>query len=335
MPNQETVGFIGLGKMGGPVAGHIQRAGFRMVVCDVRAEAVEPFAAAGAEPAATPAQVARAADVIFTALPTPRDVEAVASGPSGVLDGIRPGSVFVDISTTSPDVIRALEPRFREREAWIVDAPVSAGQPGAAPGIHEVIVGGEPDVVERLRPIFEAYGDQIVYTGPLGSASTCKLIHQMIGAGVAQAIAEGLSLGVKAGLDGRVVWDAVRRGLIGRMQVLHEQVPRSVFPGTYEPATFTLTLLRKDVGLATALARQLDVPLPVTSLVEQILVEALNHGWGNGAGYAVPFKLQEERAKVDLRAPGVDPDAAGRYISTHPEHAIDLSPPTAGGRGTP
>jgi 3-hydroxyisobutyrate dehydrogenase len=138
---------------------------------------------------------------------------------------------------------------------------------------------------------------------------------------VAQAIAEGLSLGVKAGLDGRVVWDAVRRGLIGRMQVLHEQVPRSVFPGTYEPATFSLTLLRKDVGLATALARQLDVPLPVTSLVEQILIEALNHGWGNGAGYAIPCRLQEERAGVDLRAPGVDPEAAAKYISTHPEHA--------------
>src|SRR5581483_10259372 len=230
MANRETVGFIGLGKLGGPVVGHILRAGYRMVVCDVREEAVAPFVAAGAEPATTPAQAARAATVIFTALPTPRDVGTVAVGPGGVLDGVRPGAIFVDISTSSPDLIRALEPRFRERDAWVLDAPVSAGRPGAAPGIHEVLVGGEPQVVERVRPIFAAYGDQIVYTGPLGSASTCKLIHQLIGAGVAQAIAEGLSLGVKAGLDGRVVWDAVRRGLIGRMQVLHEQVPRSVFP---------------------------------------------------------------------------------------------------------
>jgi 3-hydroxyisobutyrate dehydrogenase len=238
-----------------------------------------------------------------------------------VLEGIRPDSVFVDISTSHPDFIRGVEPRFRARDAWVLDAPVSAGQPGAPPGIHEVIVGGEPQVVARVRPIFEAYGDQIVYTGPLGSASTCKLIHQLIGAGVAQAIAEGLSLGVKSGLDVRVVWDAVRRGLIGRMQVLHEQVPRSVFPGTYEPATFSLTLLRKDVGLATALARQLDVPVPLSALVEQLLVEALNRGWGNSAGYAAPCRLQEDRAGVDLRAPGVDPETAARYLSTHPEHA--------------
>jgi len=321
MPEQATVGFIGLGKMGGPVAGHIQRAGYRLRVYDVRADATAPFVAAGAEVAASPADVAAGADVIFTALPTPPDVEAVAVGPQGVIEGVRPEAIFVDISTSSPDLVRALEPRFRARHAWVLDAPVSAGRPGAAPGIHEVLVGGEPHVVERVRPIFAAYGDQIVYTGPLGSASICKLIHQLIGAGVAQAIAEGLSLGVKAGLDVRTVWDAVRRGLIGRMQVLHEQVPRSVFPGTYEPATFSLTLLRKDVGLATALGRQLDVPLPMTGLVEQFLVEALSRGWGNGAGYAIPCRLQAERARVDLRAPGVDPEAAARYISTHPEHA--------------
>ncbi|HEY7065484.1 MAG TPA: NAD(P)-dependent oxidoreductase [Chloroflexota bacterium] len=326
MTNQPTVGFIGLGKMGGPVAGHIQRAGYRLRIYDVRAEAAAPFVAAGAETAASPAEVAAGADVIFTALPTPLDVEAVALGPQGVIEGVRPDAVFVDISTSHPDLIRALEPRFRGRDAWVLDAPVSAGQPGAAPGIHEVLVGGPPAVVERVRPIFAAYGDQIIYTGPLGSASTCKLIHQLIGAGVAQAIAEGLSLGVKAGLDVRVVWDAVRRGLIGRMQVLHEQVPRSVFPGTYEPATFSLTLLRKDVGLATALGRQLEVPLPVTNLVEQFLVEALGHGWGNGAGYAIPCRLQEERAGVDLRAPGVDTEAAARYLSSHPEHtAFDAS----------
>lgn len=319
--SEQTVGFIGLGKMGGPVAGHIQRAGFPMVVCDVRDEATAPFEAAGARRAASPAEVARAAGVVFTALPTPRDVEAVAIGPGGVCEGVRPDGIFVDISTGSPDLIRALEPHFRERGAWVLDAPVSAGRPGSAPGIHEVMVGGEPHVFARVRPIFEAYGDQILYTGELGSASICKLIHQLIGAGLSQAVAEGLSLGVKAGLDVRIVWDAVRRGLLGRMHLLHEQIPRSVFPGEYEPATFSLTLLRKDVGLATALGRQHDVPLPVTSLVEQILVEALNRGWGNGAGYTVTFRLQEEAAGVDLRAAGVDVEAAARYISTHPEHA--------------
>jgi 3-hydroxyisobutyrate dehydrogenase-like beta-hydroxyacid dehydrogenase len=329
MTRRETVGYIGLGKMGGPVARHIQRAGYPMIVYDVREEAATPFVAAGARLASGAADVARGAEVIFTALPTPGDVEAVAAGPGGILEGIRPDAVYIDTSTGSPDVIRALAQRFRDKGAWVLDAPVSAGQPGAAPGIHEVMVGGERHVFERVRPILEAYGDQIIYTGNVGTASICKLVHQLIGAGVAQAIAEGLSLGVKAGLDVRIVWDAVRRGLVGRMQILHEQVPRSVFPGVYEPATFTLALLRKDVGLATALGRQLGVPLASTTLVEQILSEALERGWGNGAGYTVAFRLQEEAAGVDLRAPGVDPEAAARYIATHPEHsAIDRTSPS-------
>jgi 3-hydroxyisobutyrate dehydrogenase len=325
---QETVGYIGLGKMGGPVARHIQRAGYPMIVYDVRADAAAPFVAAGARLAASAADVASGADVVFTALPTPGDVEAVAAGPGGVLEGIRPDAVYVDTSTGSPDLIQAVARRFAEKGAWVLDAPVSAGQPGAAPGMHEVMVGGERHVFERVRPILETYGDQVIYTGELGSASTCKLVHQLIGAGVAQAIGEGLSLGVKAGLDVRIVWDTVRRGLVGRMQMLHEQVPRSVFPGEYEPATFTLALLRKDVGLATALARQLGVPLPVTTIAEEKLVEALSRGWGNGAGYTVAFRLQEEAAGVDLRAKDVDPEAAARYISTHPEHAA-FGPPNA------
>jgi 3-hydroxyisobutyrate dehydrogenase len=321
MMKRETIGYIGLGKMGGPVARHIQRAGYPMIVYDVRAEAAAPFVVDGARLAGSAVDVAQGADVIFTALPTPGDVEAVASGPAGVLEGIRPNAVYVDISTGSPDLIQALARRFAEKGAWVLDAPVSAGQPGAAPGIHEVMVGGERHVFERVRPILETYGDQIIYTGNVGSASICKLVHQLIGAGVSQAIAEGLSLGVKAGLDVRIVWDTVRRGLVGRMHMLHEQVPRSVFPGEYEPATFTLALLRKDVGLATALARQLGVPLASTTIAEEILVEALNRGWGNGAGYTVGFRLQEEAAGVDLRASDVDPEAAARYISTHPEHS--------------
>ncbi|HLQ33838.1 MAG TPA: NAD(P)-dependent oxidoreductase [Chloroflexota bacterium] len=315
----ETVGFVGLGKMGGPVAGHIQAAGFPMIVYDTREEAMRPFLERGAERAASPAGVAERSDVVISALPTPRIVEDAALGPGGVLEGIRPDGVYLDISTGGPDLIRRIAERFREKGAWAMDAPVSAGQPDSPPGIHEIMIGGEQAIVERIRPILAAYGDQIIYTGPVGSASICKLVHQLIGCGVTQAIAEGLSLGVKAGVDVRVLWEAVRRGLVGRMHMLHDQVPRSVFPGRYEPATFTLTLLRKDIGLATALGRELDVPLPVSSVVEQIIVEALNRGWGEGSGYTVTYQLQEEAAGVSLRTSGVDAEQAAKYISTHPE----------------
>ena len=315
----ETVGFIGLGKMGSPVAAHIQAAGFPLVVYDVRDEAVASFLDKGAQRATSPAEVARRSDVVITALPTPVIVEEVAMGAGGILEGIKPDGVYVDISTGGPDLIRRIAERFREKGAWAMDAPVSAGQAGSLPGIHEIMVGGEPEIADRIRPILAAFGDQIIYAGPVGSGCICKLVHQMIGCGVTQAIAEGLSLGVKAGVDVRTVWDSVRRGLVGRMHMMHEQIPQHVFTGTYEPATFTLTLLRKDIGLATGLGRKHSVPLPVSNLVEQIIVQAVNRGWGEASGYMATYQLQEEAAGVSLKTSGVDPKQAAKYISTHPE----------------
>lgn len=314
----ETVGFIGLGNMGGPVAGHIQKAGYPMVVCDLRDELTRTFVAKGARRASSPAEAARRADVIFSALATPEDIENAAIGAEGILQGIASDGVYVDISTSSPNLIRKIEPLFRQKEAHVLDAPVSAGQPGAARGIHEVMVGGEYEIYQRVEPILSAFGDQVLYAGALGSGSICKLMHQMIGCGVAQAIAEGLTLGVKAGVKPSTLWECIRRGLVGRMQILHEQIPSSVFCGQYEPAVFTLGLLHKDLGLATALGRQHRVPLPVASLVEQILIEAMNRGWEKRTGYTGAFTLQEEAAGVEVRAPEVDPEKAAQYIRTNP-----------------
>jgi 3-hydroxyisobutyrate dehydrogenase len=315
----ETVGFIGLGAMGGPVAGHIQRAGYPMVVYDLRDEALHSFLARGATAANSVAELAGRSDVMITALPMPADVERVACGKDGIIEGIRPGSVFVDISTSPPSLIRRLEPLFRGKGASVLDAPVASGQPGAARGVHEVMVGGEQETFERVKPILSAFGDQVLYAGPLGSGSICKLVHQMIGSSVSQAIAEGLSLGVKAGVEPKVLWECVRRGMMGRMHVLHYQVPQTVFRGRFETETFTLKLLRKDVRLATDLGRELNVPLPVANIVEQILVAAVNRGWGEKAAYTVTFQLQEEAAQVQIRADGVDPERAAKYISTHPD----------------
>ena len=315
----ETVGFIGLGNMGGPVAGHIQRMGFPMVVFDVREEAMRPFRERGAKVVDSASQLARESDVIITALPIPKDVAQVSCGENGILQGIRARSVFVDISTSPPSLIRELEPLFRAKGAFVLDAPVASGQPGAARGIHEVMVGGDKEVFERVKPVLRAFGDQVLHAGPLGCGSICKLVHQMINSTISQAIAEGLTLGVKAGVETKVLWECVRRGMVGRMHVLHFQVPQTVFRNNFETDTFPLKLLRKDVGLATALGRELNVPLPLASLAEQDLVEALNRGWGDKSAYTVSFLLQEERAKVAVRAADVDPIQAAKYISTHPE----------------
>jgi 3-hydroxyisobutyrate dehydrogenase len=315
----ETIGFIGLGKMGGPVAGHILRAGYPLVVYDLRLEATSPFLARGATLANSATELAERSDVVIAALPMPEDVERMACGEGGLIDGIRSGSVFVDISTSPPWLIRRLEPLFHAKGASVLDAPVASGQPGAERGIHEVMVGGEPEIFERVKPILSAFGDQVLYAGPLGSGSICKLVHQMIGSTISQALAEGLSLGVKAGVEPRVLWECVRRGMMGRMHVLHYQVPQTVFRGRFETETFPLKLLRKDMRLATHLGRELNVPLPLANIVEQTLVAAMNRGWGDLAAYTVTFQLQEEAARVKIRAAGVDPERAAKYISTHPD----------------
>jgi 3-hydroxyisobutyrate dehydrogenase-like beta-hydroxyacid dehydrogenase len=312
----QTVGFIGLGNMGGPVASHIQRAGFPLIVFDLRVEASRPFRERGATVVESAAELARRSDIVITALPMPHDVEQVAQQ---IIDGVKPGAIYIDISTSPPSLIRKLEPLFAAKGAHVLDAPVASGQPGAARGIHEVMVGGEAEIFQRAKPVLDAFGDQVIHAGPLGSGSICKLVHQMINSTISQAIAEGLTLGVKAGVDTKALWECVRRGMVGRMHVLHTQVPQNVFRNDYATDTFPLKLLRKDVGLATALGRTLDVPLPLANIAEQTLVAAINRGWGDQSAYTVTFRLQEEAAQVELRAEGVDPAQAAQYISTNPK----------------
>jgi 3-hydroxyisobutyrate dehydrogenase len=315
----QRVGFIGLGNMGGPVATHIQRAGFSMVVYDRREEATRPFREGGAAVANTAAELASRSDVILTALPMPRDVEQVALGMAGIVEGIKPETIYIDISTSPPALIRNLEPVFAAKGAHVLDAPVASGQPGTPRGIHEVMVGGPVEIFERAQPVLRAFGDQVIHAGPLGSGCICKLVHQMINSTISQSIAEGLTLGVKAGVDAKALWECVRRGMVGRMHVLHVQVPQTVFRDNFDTDVFPLKLLRKDVGLATALGRDLNVPLPLATIAEQNLIAGINRGWGDKSAYTVTFLLQEEAAQVKLRTEGVDPQQAAKYISTHPE----------------
>lgn len=314
----ETVGFIGLGNMGSGMAGNIQKADYPMVVYDLRAEVSQGFVERGARLGASPAEVARNSDVIFTSLPGPKEVEAVALGAQGVLEGIRPGCVYVDLSTSMPTLIRNIEPKFRAKGAHVLDAPVSGGKTGAATRNLAVMVGGERQIYERILPLLQAFGDKVFYAGSIGAGCVCKLVHNMIGHGVRQAIAEGLTLGVKAGVDAESLWECVRRGSTGRMRTLHDGLPRTVFRGEFEPPSFALALAHKDIALATELAREFNVPMPLATLAEQVAIEALNRGWGDWDSSAT-FLLQEESAGVKVRAPQVDPVKAGKFIQTHPE----------------
>ena len=200
----ETVGFIGLGNMGLGMSRNIQRAGYSMVVYDIREEATKPLLENGARLASSPAEVARLSDVTFSSLPGPSEVEAVATGPEGVLSGIREGGVYVDLSTSRPTLIRQIEPLFRQNGAHVLDAPVSGGKSGAITGNLAVMVGGEREIFDRVKPVLDSFGDKVFYSGSIGAGSICKLVHNMIGHGVRQAIAEGLDAGRQGGRGRRI-----------------------------------------------------------------------------------------------------------------------------------
>lgn len=314
----ETVGFIGLGNMGSGMAGNIQKADYPLVVYDLRVEMTKALVQQGARRATSPAEVASLSEVIFTSLPGPKEVEEVALGARGILEGIKPGGIYVDLSTSRPTLIRTIEPQFRAKGAHVLDAPVSGGKSGAATRNLAVMVGGERAIYERIKPILDAFGDKVFYAGSIGAGSVCKLVHNMIGHGIRQAIAEGLTLGVKAGVDAEAVWECVRRGSTGRMRTLHEGLPRTVFRGDFDSVSFALSLARKDIALATELGREFNVPMPIANLAEQIAIEGLNRGWGDKDSSAT-FQLQEEAAGVQVRAPHIDPVKAGKFLTTHPD----------------
>ena len=314
----QTIGFIGIGNMGSGMSGSIQKAGYPMVVYDIREEATRPLVELGARLAGSPAEVARLSDVTFTSLPGYPEVEEVAIGPEGILEGVKEGSVYVDLSTSRPSLIRRIEPMFRQKGAYVLDAPVSGGKLGTATRNLAVLVGGDREIFERVKPILDSFGDKVSYAGALGSGYVCKLVHNIIAMVVRQAIAEGLTLGVKAGVEPQVLWECVRRGDVGRMVFLHEAIARTVFRGQFEPATFTLDLMPRSIAPATELGREHDVPMPVSNLAEQIAIGALNRDWGQKDSNIV-FLLQEEAAGVEVRAPEVDPERSARFITTHPD----------------
>ena len=293
------VGFIGLGHMGGPMAANVLKAGFSLTVNDIRRESADDLLRNGAIWADTPAEIARASDVILTSLPGPPEVELVALGESGLIHGVVPNSVFIDLSTSSPSLIRRIEPVFKEKGSHVLDGPVSGGVTGAASGKLAVMIGGDKAIFERCKPVLDAIGDKITYCGGLGAGSVCKLMHNCIGDCIRMAVAECFTVAVKAGVEPDIVWKTVRDGAVGRGIFLDEEVPQKWFTGNFEP-DFPLILGLKDVSLAADLGREVRVPMMTANLAVQQIVQALGRGWDE-KDFHIVTKLQEERAGVDLR----------------------------------
>ncbi len=307
------VGFIGLGTMGMSMAANLQKAGYDLVVNDIRRQAVEQHLAAGAQWADSPRAVAEAAEVVFTSLPGPPEVESVATGEECLLDGVRPGSVVFDLSTNSPTVVRRLAATFSEKGAHFLDAPVSGGPKGAASGKLALWVGGERDIFDKYKKVLDAIGDQAIYIGPIGAGSVAKLVHNCAGYVIQTALAEVFTMGVKAGVEPLALWEAVRKGAQGRRRTF-DGLKDQFLPGVFDPPNFALRLAHKDVSLATTLGREVGVPMRLANLVLEEMTEARNRGWDDRDS-RVAMLLQEERAGVEI---AVAPDALRAALERDP-----------------
>lgn len=297
----KTIGFIGLGNMGSGMSMNISEAGYSMVVHDLNQDLATQLLENGARWAQSPKELAESCDVIFTSLPGPMEVEAVATGDEGLVEGIRKGSVWLDLSTSSPTLIRRLAGVFSEKGATVMDAPVSGGVRGAMEGKLAVMVGGDEKIFQQLSPILESFGDRVTYTGEIGTGSICKLMHNSIGYGMQMILSECLTLGVKAGVDPEKLVECIRNGSVGRGNLLNVTLPETYFKGIFDPPNFALRLARKDVSLALELGREYDVPMEAASHTYNELTAALNRGWGEKDS-RISLLLQEERAgNVEVR----------------------------------
>jgi 3-hydroxyisobutyrate dehydrogenase len=298
------IGFIGVGNMGAGMANNLMKAGHALIIHDLRRDIAGPLLEQGATWADTPRQVAERSAITCTSLPAPADVETVALGESGILKGARPGTVYIDLSTNSPTLVRRLYEVFRAQGVHMLDAPVSGGVIGARTRRLAVMVGGEEAIYQQVKPVLDAIGDNVVYCGSIGAGSVCKLVHNCIAAITSQAITECFTLGVKAGVDLKALWETTRRGVFGRTAGGIHSLPDNWFRGDFAPdmakGFFSTGLMRKDVGLATQLGREFNVPMALANLAEQELIQAVNRGWAGDPTTKVRL-LQEERAGVEVR----------------------------------
>jgi 3-hydroxyisobutyrate dehydrogenase len=261
------IGFIGIGTMGAAMARRLLRAGHAVRVHNRTRERELPLAQEGARRADSPRVAASGAEIVITMVSDTADVESVVLGDQGALQGLASGSLLVDMSTISPAATRTLAARLAERGVAMLDAPVSGGSEGAEQGTLSIMVGGEPADLERSRPVLELLGKTITLVGPVGSGQLAKAMNQVIIAGTYAAVAEGIALGLKAGIDIEAAHRAISGGAAGSWG-LSNRGPNMI-RNSY-PLGFRTRLHRKDLGIALEAARELGVSMPLAAYVEQL-----------------------------------------------------------------
>ena len=298
-----TVGFIGLGNVGGKLAGSLLRNGVALTVLDLDATAMAPFVEGGAKPGASPAAMARDCDAVITCLPSPAVCAAVLEGPDGVLAALTPGTVWMEMSTTDEAEVRRLGALVAARGGAAVDCPVSGGCHRAATGNIAILAGGERSAFERALPLLVLMGRQVLHTGPLGSASVLKVVTNYLATANLVALCEALVVARAAGQDLATAFEAIR--ISSGNSFVHETEGQVILNGSRD-ISFTMDLVQKDVGLFAAVAERAGVALEVAPLLRTIFADGVAR-YGSREWSPNIIRRLEDATGLEILAPGFPP----------------------------
>jgi 3-hydroxyisobutyrate dehydrogenase len=295
------IGFIGVGNIGAPIAGQLLQAGHALVIHDLRREAATALLKAGSVWSASPAALAADCEVMVSCLPGPAEMERVCLGPDGIVEHLKPGALYIDHTTNAPALIRQVHAMLAEKGVAMVDAPVSGGMEGARTRDLLVMAGGDPDAVERARPLLEAIAKRVMHTGGIGTGSIAKIMHNSATFTLDLVMAECWTAGVKAGIDPATIVKVFTEAALGNQMNLKVRLPATYLRGDFAPR-FSLALARKDLGLALQLGRETETPMRLAAICEAEMAEAMARGWADRDA-SIFLTLQEERAQVQVRVP--------------------------------
>ena len=291
------IGFIGLGIMGKPMAKNLLKAGYELKVHDLVTAAVEELVLAGAVKAHSSADAARGSDLIITMLPNSPHVKAAVLGENGVLEGLTPGSILVDMSSINPIASREICLEVEKKGCFMLDAPVSGGEPKAIDGTLAIMAGGKQDVFDRVKDVLQVMGKSVTLCGDIGAGNTTKLANQIIVAANIAAVSEALTLGVKAGVRPEAIYSAIRAGLAGST-VMDAKAPM-MMDGNFKPG-FRINLHIKDLANALDTGHDVGAPLPLTAAVMEMMQWLKTNGY-EGEDHSALVRYYEYLSRADVR----------------------------------
>ncbi|MCP4226786.1 MAG: NAD(P)-dependent oxidoreductase [Actinomycetia bacterium] len=285
------LGFIGVGNMGGPMAGHLIGAGHEVGVYDLRAESVDPLVEAGGRRAVSPADTADGTEAVLLSLPKPSDVELITTADGGLFDAMEAGTTILDLTTSSPTVSRELARQGGERGVSFLDAPVSGGVRGARKGTLAVMVGGPENVFATYEPVLAAFAAKVVHCGDVGAGNVVKLVNNMLAFINMMGVTEGLLLGTRAGVDPMVLREVIQAS--SGASSVWDGATLAILRDRLAPS-FTTSLASKDIGLAVDLAHELDVPVPMGEHTHGLLADYRDNGFADEDLLATVRALEEQ-----------------------------------------